>query len=251
MARRTSSTSVDPGRGQAGQVGPSPVDVVLEVPGVDPEADRQLGGDPPAEVLERVGRRVPGGEHGRSEALHVPVPVTGGGADVVGGDDPATVLIDPAQDDDHAEPGQLVVVEHRPGPGAATSKTSSSASAWMVAARPYPIDAARMASRASAPQVYDGRWSESSGMSRTVSSGRTGRRLPTRAVAPRRPAPGDRGPWPAELRRPGAASRRSRRPRPARSPGRRAAGRRAGRRGAWTCPAPGPRPRRRSGPVPR
>ena len=34
--------------------------------------------------------------------------------------------------------------------------------------------AARIAMRASAPQVYDGRWSDSSGTSRTVSSGRIG-----------------------------------------------------------------------------
>ena len=78
---------------------------------MDPEADRQLGGDPPSEMLERVGRRVPRGEHRGSEALDMAVHVAGGRADVVGRDDPATVLIDPAQDDDDAETGQLVVVE--------------------------------------------------------------------------------------------------------------------------------------------
>ena len=64
--------------------------------------------------------------------------------------------------------------------------------------------AARIAMRASAPQVYDGRWSDNSGTSRTVSSGRiggVGGRGSGRSV--RRAVAASRAPSPA------AASRRS------------------------------------------
>jgi hypothetical protein len=55
-------------------------------------------------MLERIGRRVPRREHGRSEPLEVAVHVACRRADIVRGHDaPSTAALDP-QDQDDAEP---------------------------------------------------------------------------------------------------------------------------------------------------
>ena len=99
-----------PGLSEAGQVVTSTIDLDLEVTGSTIDAERELRVDAPAEVLETIARRVPRREHGRAQALDVPVLVAGGRADVVGGDDPTTAIADAPQDQHDAEARQLVVV---------------------------------------------------------------------------------------------------------------------------------------------
>jgi hypothetical protein len=61
--------------------------------------------------------------------------VTGQGADVVGGDHPTPAVVEAVHDEDGTEVRQLVVGQ-ADRPAAEVSNTSSSRSAWMVAARP-------------------------------------------------------------------------------------------------------------------
>ena len=99
------------GRGEVGDVVATPLDLDLEVAGPPADAPRELGGDPPGEVLEAVMAGIPGREDGRAEMLDVAVDVPDDRADVVGGDDPTPAARDGPQDQDDAETGQLVVRE--------------------------------------------------------------------------------------------------------------------------------------------
>ena len=127
--------SIDPGVGEVGQVVAAAVDLELEVAGPAADPQRELRRDAPAEVLEGVARRIPGREHGRTQALDVAVLVAGDRADVVGGDDPAPVVVDarrtrttPRRDSSSSA--------SRTGGRRSVSKTSRGESAWIVAARP-------------------------------------------------------------------------------------------------------------------
>ena len=111
MARRTSSTSGDTGRGQAAEVVAASLDLELEVAGTPADPTGELRDDPPGEVLEPIVAGVPGGKHRRPEVLDVPVDVADDRPDVVGGHDPSSAAGDGPQDEDDTEARQLVVGE--------------------------------------------------------------------------------------------------------------------------------------------
>ena len=98
MAARTAIDVDDAGLGETGEVVATTVDLDLEVARAAIDAQRELRGDAPAEVLEAVVVRVPGREDRRAEALDVAVLVARGRADVVRGDDPPQAVADRAQD---------------------------------------------------------------------------------------------------------------------------------------------------------
>src|SRR5919109_1117747 len=100
----------DAGLGKAGQIVAASLDLEFEVARAPVDAERELGGDAPAEVLEAVVVGIPGTEDGRAEPLDVAVLVASGGSDVVGGDDSSEAVADGPEDQDDAEPGQLIVV---------------------------------------------------------------------------------------------------------------------------------------------
>ena len=107
------------GRCQPGEKVAPPVDLDLEVAGTPADARRQLGHDPPAEMLEGIRGRIPGREDRRTEPLDVAVDVAGDRPHVVRGDDPPTAAVDLSQDEDDAEMRQLVVrdPDRRPAEG--------------------------------------------------------------------------------------------------------------------------------------
>ena len=110
-AVRTASTSVTPSRASASEQLAAVVQVVLQVAGLGPDPERELGHDPPPEILEPVARRVPCREDGRAESLGVSMRVADGGPQVVGGHDPLTLPVDPPDHDDAAQERQLVLRE--------------------------------------------------------------------------------------------------------------------------------------------
>ena len=59
--------------GESLEKGPSGADLVLEVAGGHADPQRELRGHAPAKVLECVGPRIPGRQHGRTEPLQVAV----------------------------------------------------------------------------------------------------------------------------------------------------------------------------------
>ena len=193
----------------------------------------------PAEVLERVGRRVPRGEHGGSEALDVAVHVAGGRPDVVGRDDPATVLATRRRTSDDAEPRQLVVVEpdRRPAQGVEdlVEGVGVDRRRQAVPDRGGADGEPGLGAPGVRRQVVRQLGDEQDGRRRAGRVGPATRRSP-RVV--RRRASADRRA--SRARRPAAASRRSRPRRRARSPGRRAPG--TSRRASRSVDLPAPCP---------
>ena len=116
----------DAGLGEAGEVVAPAIDLELEVAGLATDAERELGRDAPAEVLESVAARVPGREDGRAQALDVAVLVARRRADVVGGDDAAQAVADAAQDEDDARAATARRRRASTGGRRSVSKTSSS-----------------------------------------------------------------------------------------------------------------------------
>jgi hypothetical protein len=89
----------------------APVDLDLEVARVTTDATGELRGHTPTEMLELVGRGVPGREHGRAEPLKVAVHIACHRPDVMSGHDPPPIVVEAAQDHDDPQMRQLVIGE--------------------------------------------------------------------------------------------------------------------------------------------
>ena len=232
MAARTASTLDDAGLGEAGEVVAAAIDLDLEVAGAATDAQRELRGDAPAEVLERSSVRVPGREHGRAETLDVAVLVARDRADVVGGDDPAPAVADAAQDEHDAEARQLVVGEAGPAVDAAAEDLVERIG---VDRRGQPVADARGPDR-------DARLGAPGVRRQVVGQLRDQEDRVVGADRRRARSRSDRATAAAasRARAPAAASRTSRSRRRAPRSARRAAGSRGARRAAWTCRLPAP-----------
>src|SRR4051794_36142783 len=76
------------GRDEPVEVLPTPVDLDLEITGAATDSAGKLGGDAPAEMLERVFRGIPGRKHGGGAAPGMGVGGARGGAGGGGRADP-------------------------------------------------------------------------------------------------------------------------------------------------------------------
>ena len=130
----------------------------------------------PQPKCSKTSRSVICRQDGRRETLDVAVLVAGHGTDVVGRDDPATALIDPPQAEDHAESGQLIVVE--PDRGPARARRSLVEGAGVDGRAPGRIRSTRHARRSGPPRprCMTAVWSESRGRAGPYCRGGRGRR---------------------------------------------------------------------------
>ena len=187
----------------------------------------------PAEVLEGVLGRVPGGEDGRPEALDVTVGVAGDRPDVVGRHHAPAAVVEAAQR--RARHRDATARRRTGGPASGGAPRRRRRASRRGSSPPGRSRSRRPGSRPARPCPRCRRQVVGQlGASRTVVSGRTGRAVGGGDA--RRPA--SRARWPV------AASRTSRSRRPARPTRRPPAGTRGARRAGSSCRPAAPRPRR-------
>ena len=244
MADSTASTSVGAGGGQVVQELAPSIDLELEVAGLPADPRGELGRDAPAEVLESIGGGLPRGEDRRAQALDVAVLVAGGRSDVVGGDDPTAAVVEAAQDEDDAEPRQLVVGQAHRGTTERVEdvleRVGLDRRGQAVADRRGPDRDPRVVAPRVRGQVV-GQLGDRQGR-RVGADGRVETVVRRSGGHPRAPS---------RVHRPGAASRMSRPCRAARWSASRLERTAAGPRRASTCRRPTQRPRQAPGPAPR